>query len=689
VVASVVLTGLGVREARRIRAGASAIADDWMRRMDRILATTEALRALRQAEAREALAATAAERRPWTRAVDSITGVVDRAIDSVAASGGATDVRTAATAARVTWMTYAQARRQALALEGGAASPALAAFRAREDDYRAVTAAVHTLESVTSASAARLARGSRAETRTVTLVVLASGLLTLMLAVTVVSLVRVDRLRRRAEQRWEDVAGTDLGMVWEIDARARLTFVSEQAARLLGRPAAALLGMRVLDVVADDAREDVAHRFATLLATGAPLSGMDVPVRRADGAAFRLLVSGVAVRDETGTLTGYRGVAVDVTQHRHAEAAAARAQRLDSLGTLAGGIAHDFNNVLHAVSTYADLAGDTLDAAHPARADLRRIVSASERGKRLVERVLTFSRARPRAPEAVDLGGVVDEAVALLRPTLPPEILLDLHTDASAPPVLADPTELHQVVINLLANAVYAMRARGGSLRVRVLPTATDRTGTTLVVADSGVGMSGEVLERIFEPFFTTKPQSEGTGIGLAMVHGIVSTMGGRIDVASVPDEGTTFTIHLPATTAIARPGPARVEEAPRGALAGRRVLLVDDDVAVLDAVGRLLRREGLQVTALADPRDALDSLCDGSAAFDLVVSDLSMPRMNGLELVARLRHRHPTMPVIICSGYGGADGAERARALGVHALLEKPVTARELRDAVTGALAA
>ncbi|MCU0648111.1 MAG: response regulator [Gemmatimonadaceae bacterium] len=688
--AAIGLSALGVRDVRRISSTASTIAGDWLVRMDRLLALDEALRSLRQLEAREALEAVAAQRAPMRHAVDSLARVIDAGL--VDATVGLHDAATreAGVTLRAAWAQYAAAREKAQALPTGPGSAALAAFRTREGDFRSLTTAHERLQAATSSHAAQLARDNRAETRTITGIVLGGAVLTLLLAMAVIALIRLDRLRRQAEQRWEDVAGSELGMVWEVDADNRFVFASEQLARFFGRPVSDVLGRMPLTFVPPEEQADVQARYAPIRASGLPFADFEVRFVRADGAICDAVLAGVPIRDDTGRHAGFRGTAMDVTERRRVETAIARAQRLDSIGTLAGGIAHDFNNVLHAIGTYADLIGGTIPGDHVAHRDLQQIRDAGTRGKRLVERILTFSRARPRSIESVRLMEVVEEALGLLRPTLPSTITLDWQRPTVDPDVLADPTELHQVVINLLANAHYAMRDTGGTLRVRIgVDTPHGTPLARLDVADTGAGMSQEVLDRIFEPFFTTKPQSQGTGMGLAMVHGIVSGLGGRIDVDSAPGEGARFTVRLPAAhvRAEARPTPSDAPHVAAG-LAGRRVLLVDDDPIVLHAMERLLVREGLDVTACNDPIDALAALRTTSPGFDLLLSDISMPTMTGLDMVERMRPEHPELPVILCSGYGGPDGAERAQSLGVHALLEKPTTARELREAITGALA-
>jgi PAS domain S-box-containing protein len=688
---AIALSWSGVRNVRQISSNASVITGEWLGRMNALAAVEDRVRSFRQLEAREALAATSADRAALARAVDSLVIMLSADVDQLRRESRDTTESDASAALHRTWQGYLSVRSGAIGSLGGPNSPAMNAFRAREPQFGSVSRALERVQAASSSRAARLAADSRTETRTVTAIVLASTVLTLLLIGAVLAFIRADRLRRRAEQRWQDVATTELGMVWETDRSDRFVFVSEQLCRSLGRSQAELIGRHSSEVIVEAERDSTTERYVRAR-SGQPFSDLELQAMRPDGRTVELAIAGVPIHDDDGRVTGYRGVAIDVTERRRAELAIARVQRLDSLGTLAGGIAHDFNNVLHAIGTYADLAGDALDAHHPARRDLQLIRDAGARGKRLVERILTFSRSRPTTVESVSLNIIVDEALALVRPTLPSTVTLEWNPNPDVAPVRADATELHQVVINLLSNAAYAMRELGGHLRVSAEPSrnaAGDETAC-LRVEDSGIGMSPEVMERIFEPFFTTKPQTDGTGIGLAMVHGIVTALGGTIAVTSTLARGTTFTVLLPVSRGeAALPLAAPTADQSADALAGRRVLLVDDDPLVLEAIGRLLTRAGVEVTAHANPNEALAAVQTARPDFDLVVSDISMPGMTGLELVSRLRSTHPRLPVILCTGYGGPDGPERAQSLGVHALLEKPVTARDLRSAISSALAA
>ncbi|HEX6037689.1 ATP-binding protein [Longimicrobium sp.] len=337
-----------------------------------------------------------------------------------------------------------------------------------------------------------------------------------------------------------------------------------------------------------------------------------------------------------------------------------QAQKMDALGTLAGGVAHDFNNILAAIHGYAELA--LLDA--PPDSELRQgvdeILKACARARDLVRRILLFSRGQQSRRDAMPLGPVVDEALQLLRATLPPNIEIRSHAAPRLPLVRADATQMHQVVMNLGTNAAYAMREDGGTLSVELGAVDVEAAAAgfsaelkpgrylRLRVTDTGCGMRPEIRERLFEPFFTTKGQA-GTGLGLSVVHGIVRDHGGTISVASQPGEGSRFDIHLPAAPNAAVPRADDRAQGPRGA--GQHVMYVDDEPALCHIMTRILVHLGYRCTAFTDPVAALQEFRTAPQAFDAVVTDLQMPAMSGLDLARAVWSVRPGVAVAVASG--------------------------------------
>jgi signal transduction histidine kinase/CheY-like chemotaxis protein len=372
-------------------------------------------------------------------------------------------------------------------------------------------------------------------------------------------------------------------------------------------------------------------------------------------------------------------------------------QKMEAIGRLAGGVAHDFNNILVAMIGYTELAMLDIPSASPASDYLHEVLRATQRAKALVQQILTFSRRTEQTRTPVQLSRLIEEALALLRASLPSTITIRSHLDAKAGAVLADPTQLHQVVLNLCANAEYAMRQTGGFLDVcleaiEVDPVLAAQHPTLhlgpyvrLTVQDTGQGMPPEVLEHIYEPFFTTKGVGEGTGIGLSVVHGIVVNHGGTITVESQVGHGTTFTIYLPRIAWDMADETQADETIPHGQ---GRLLFVDDEPALLRLGRTVLTQLGYDVAAYTSSTEALAAFQATPHYFDLVITDYTMPEMTGEALARALHSLRPDLPIILGTGFNPTIDAEQAAALGIEAFLLKPWTVRELARTVAQVLA-
>jgi two-component system, cell cycle sensor histidine kinase and response regulator CckA len=374
----------------------------------------------------------------------------------------------------------------------------------------------------------------------------------------------------------------------------------------------------------------------------------------------------------------------------------ARSQRLESVGQLAGGVAHDFNNLLAVILNYASFVIDDLEEGDPRREDVQEIKRAAERARDLTHQLLVFSRRELTLPQVVDVGRSLEAARNLLRPTIGEHI--DLRMGAAAPlwRTKLGAGQLEQVLVNLAVNARDALPS-GGVLELAVSNVVVGRRGgpaglapgryVRLVVRDDGSGMSAETSARAFEPFFSTKPTGKGTGLGLATVYGIATQAGGTIELASIEGEGTTVTLHLPATDEPL----LGVEPEPRGPGpgAGRRVLVVEDEAAVRALTVRLLREHGFSVLEAADGRAGLECCVETHGELDLLVTDVVMPAMSGAELVAQVRVLQPTLPVLYVSGYAGDVMPGASRPEDGAQLLQKPFSREALLRAVDEALGA
>ncbi len=387
------------------------------------------------------------------------------------------------------------------------------------------------------------------------------------------------------------------------------------------------------------------------------------------------------------------------------EAQLRESQKLEALGTLAGGVAHDFNNILAAILGNAHLALDDAREMPAVAESVGEILKAGARAKELVRRILAFSRRQALQRRVMPLQSVVDESVRLLRATIPKGVELRVLCDPDTPYVLADPTQLQQVLLNLCTNAWQAMPERSrGCLQIELQPHAGPPPATACVlpaqgpaedwpalnvrlsVSDNGVGMDEATMARLFEPFFTTKPPGEGTGLGLAVVHGILRDHQAAVQVRSRPGEGTVFDLYFRAAAlqagegeAPAVPGTARTTPAARGT----RILYVDDDELIADLMQRLLRRAGHEPRVFTSPIEALRAVRGGEVDYELAILDYSMPGMNGVELVRALREHHPGTAAAITSGYISAELRREALAAGVTELIDKPNTGEDLLEAI------
>ncbi|MGC4092774.1 MAG: PAS domain S-box protein [Polyangiaceae bacterium] len=471
--------------------------------------------------------------------------------------------------------------------------------------------------------------------------------------------------------------------------------------RLFGRARADVLG-RSYEALSLWVESEQRGRLTHVLRERGTLRDFPLRARRADGSERDCLVSAELIEAASGPLV--LAIIRDVTDKVRVEQAKAelesqlrQAQKMDALGTLAGGIAHDFNNVLGGIVAYADLIRMDIDVPSEIESHVGELRRAVDRAADLVRQILTFSRRQPQQRRPLRADSAVREALKLLRSTLPATLQIDARLQAHTPVVLADPTQIHQIVTNLGTNAAQAMRAGGGTLTVELETVEIDEEKAKLVadlqarryacirVRDTGEGMRPEVVKRIFEPFFTTKPQGEGTGLGLAVVHGIVREHEGAIWVDSVPGQGTTISVYLPEhELPLSDEGEAAL--APRLAQ-GQRVLFIDDEVVLCRSVSALLGRLGYRVTACSEPVQALELFRRAPSDFDVVLTDLTMPGLTGVDVAREILRLAPETPVLLMSGFNSGLTLEAVQAMGVVDLIAKPLGAAQLSKALSEAM--
>jgi PAS domain S-box-containing protein len=433
-------------------------------------------------------------------------------------------------------------------------------------------------------------------------------------------------------------------------------------------------------------------------------AGVDVEyrVQGLDGGWTWVHSCGRCVRDERNAPVRMFLSARDISARKAAEASRIavelrmqQARRMEALGTLAGGIAHDFNNLLGAILGFGGMARQLADDASPIRRHIDRVLQAGSRAKSLVHRVLQFARSGPTGRTPVNVQCIVEEAIVILSPSLRDGVSVETRLDAPDAAVAGDATELYQVVANLYTNAIQAV---GPSGRVRLLLAAVDvdqprpllhgelapGRHLRLDIEDGGSGMSPEMISRIFEPFFTTKNPGEGTGLGLSVVHGIVTEMGGAIDVQSAPGVGTRVSVWLPVIAADDSV-PTAPRETPRGH--GEVILIVDDEPLLVELAAERLAELGYAPLAFTSSTKALQAFLEAPSSVDLILTDEKMPELSGSQLVGATRAKRPEIPVIMMSGHVTAALEERARAQGVGELLRKPLSDEALAAAVARCL--
>jgi PAS domain S-box-containing protein len=494
------------------------------------------------------------------------------------------------------------------------------------------------------------------------------------------------------QRDWLDVTLASLGeAVITTDTHLTVTFCNQAAENLTGWQAVSAHGRRlttILHLLDEPTRQPMTVPLEQVVQQGIVMGlGERTLLMRPDGYVRAIAGCATPIRDAQGRVQGLVLVVRDITAPRGIEAQLRQSQKLAAIGTLAGGIAHEFNNVLASIIGFTELTIDDVPPDSRAWHNLQKVLQAGLRAKQVVQQLLAFSRQSPPVREPVQLDRIMREALTLLRASLPSTITLQYYGKPGGGPVLADPAQMHQVVMHLGANAADAMRHTGGRLEVRldtvhVLAEAVDPPYLSpgayirIRVRDTGCGMSPEVQERIFEPFFTTKNVGEGTGLGLATVHGIVSSHGGTITVSSRCGRGTTFTVYLPQRERAQAPAPP----APVPLLQEQGCALMIDDEAMLVQLGcTQLQRLGYEAVGCTDSRVALSKFRAAPTRFAFVITDSTMPGMTGLTLARELQRLRPNLPVILCSGSHESLDPKRAAAQGIAAVLPKPWTPQDL----------
>jgi PAS domain S-box-containing protein len=478
-----------------------------------------------------------------------------------------------------------------------------------------------------------------------------------------------------------------------LDEAHRVIDWNPGAVQMFGYTSEEAFGQPLDELVAHgDAARQAGEKTRQVLA-GKRVEAFETVRYRKDGSPVHVIAAGSPILVD-GRLKGVVAVYTNITKQKAIEKERQdyeiriqQMQKMEAIGMLAGGIAHDFNNILSAVLGYAELALIDTPEDSPVHKNIRQIHAAGVRARDLVKQILAFSRQDEKELKPLQIGSQIKEALKMLRSSLPTTIDITAHIDPAVDNVMADPTQIHQIVMNLCTNAAQAMEEDGGRLTVSLSQTILTDSDVRLHpglgagryaqlrVQDTGTGIPADILDKIFQPYFTTKEKDKGTGLGLAVVHGIVQSYGGDIRVDSAPGEGTTFDIYLPTIKAPAE-STASPTAMPRG---DERILLVDDETVIVDIGRQSLERLGYRVESCTSSIEALERFQRDPDRFDLVVTDMTMPTLTGDQLARELLSLRPDIPVILCTGYSSRIDSRQAKALGIRAMLMKPLNLHDL----------
>ena len=502
---------------------------------------------------------------------------------------------------------------------------------------------------------------------------------------------------KKSENQFRSLFNSITDLIYTQDMEGRFASANPAMQRLFGYDMDEFIGHRAADFMKPELQSDFASRYLEVIKEQGHHEGISCYFKKNKEKIYIEYRSSLVKPDDGGPYIS--GIGRDVTEKilsekkvKQLQKQVAQAHKMESIGTLAGGIAHDFNNILFPVLGYAEMLLEDVPEDSPFRASINGIYTSALRAKSLVKQILTFSRQESGELMLMKMQPVVKEALKLIRSTIPTtiEIIQDINPDCGV--IKADPTQIHQIVMNLTTNAYHAMEETGGELKVSlkavelgeydiITPDMAPGVYACLTVADTGVGMDKNLTDKIFDPFFTTKAIGKGTGMGLSVVHGIVTAMGGAIHVYSEPGKGTQFHVYLPVEKSLSE---EQVTNSKAPILGGtEQILLVDDEEAILAMEKRMLERLGYQVTSRTSSLEALEAFRANPDKFDLIITDMAMPNMPGDKLSAELIKIRYDIPILLCTGFSETISEEKAISLGIKGFLFKPIVMKNLAQKI------
>lgn len=496
-----------------------------------------------------------------------------------------------------------------------------------------------------------------------------------------------EKLERFAQRLAIHVEQTPLGVI-EWDLHFKVTQWNRAAENIFGYTCEEALGHHAADlVVPEAAREQVDRIWGDLVANKGGIRSTNQNFTK-DGRELTCDWYNTTLVDSEGNVLGVASLVQDISEAKRLEEQLRQAQKMEAIGTLAGGIAHDFNNLLGVILGYADMAKDDIPEHSPAKNEIEEVLKAGNRAKDLVKQILSFSRKETQTRVPIEIHLIVKEALKFLRASIPTTIGIkeDIRIDCGY--ILADATQIHQVIINICTNAAQSMEESGGVLDVTLScqelsesdlgnnPGVSPGFYTVLSIKDSGPGIDPAIIDRIFDPYFTTKDVGKGSGMGLSMVIGIVKSHDGMITVDSTPREGATFKVFFPTIEDEATEQEGISSAVPVGE---EHILIVDDEASIANLTKKRVEKLGYQATAYTSSAETLEHFRLNPDVYDLVISDYTMPEMTGEQLAKELLCIRPNIPIIICTGYSAKMDAEKANSIGISAFILKPVDSQEL----------
>jgi PAS domain S-box-containing protein len=502
---------------------------------------------------------------------------------------------------------------------------------------------------------------------------------------------RAEEAARESGQRFRHLSENSPEIIYTLGYDGAFTYVNPAWEKVLGHKVAEVKGKYFIDFVPEEDAKKYARLFKRIRNKKETLTDVTGTFIHKDGSVRLFNLSGAANLDSEGKVTGMVGLLNDITEQQRLQTQLQQAQKMEAVGTLAGGIAHDFNNILSAIIGYSELAVLEIPEETKVKQNLTEVLRASQRAKDLVKQILSFSRQNEEELKLMEVKDIIKEALKLLRASLPSTIEIRQQIDPNAGIIEADPTQVHQLMMNLCTNSAAAMGEEGGSLEISLMKVDMDAPSTTmyldiepgsylrLSVRDTGHGMTPEVLERVFDPYFTTKEKGKGTGLGLAVVHGIVKRHRGGITVETAPGKGTAFHIYFPRVQQeIEAVETAEVQSLPKG---HECILFVDDEEDLIEIGAKMLSHLGYEVATRSDGAEALEAFRAQPERFDLVITDMTMPNLTGDRLAKELMKIRPDIPIILCTGFSENISEQKAKEIGIRGFSMKPFVMRDLAE--------